>query len=540
MIGVLAPAAHHAAVREFFELFKTPWELYRDGRPYDVIVDADGTAVHDAAPLTVVYGARATAFDRQHGALPHAPRPHGRLTWNGRVIPLHGEVACFAAGADRGELVLGGSEQPVARLTHAGRQTVLRVGYDLFDEVRALLSAGQPAADAAIPTLERHIEVLRDAIVRHAPPLVEIPPIPDGHPFLVCLTHDLDHPALRFHGLDHTTLGFLWRASLGSLLRVWRGRMPVASLRRNLLAALKLPFVHLGWAEDFWATFDRYLQIEKGLGSTFFVIPAKGRPGLTPGGPASYKRASVYGVADVAERVRSLAAAGSEVGVHGIDAWIDAPRGMEERRAVTAAVGVPALGVRMHWLFFDETAARRLENAGYAYDSTFGYNDTVGLRAGTLQVFKPLVADTLLELPLHVMDTALFYPTHLNLTPEAAKAAMWPLIDEAERHGGVLTVNWHDRSIAPERLWDDVYLDLLDELKRRNPWFPTAAQAVTWFQRRRRATLEAAPRDGGAVHVRASAERSDEQPGLRVRVHRGPSAFRDVPLRDALDMTVSA
>jgi len=35
-----------------------------------------------------------------------------------------------------------------------------------------------------------------------------------------------------------------------------------------------------------------------------------------------------------------------------------------------------------------------------------------------------------------------------------------------ERQGGVLTVNWHDRSIAPERLWDDFYLDLLDDLKR--------------------------------------------------------------------------
>src|SRR6185503_266882 len=136
-------------------------------------------------------------------------------------------------------------------------------------------------------------------------------------------------------------------------------------------------------------------------------------------------------------------------------------------------------------------------------------------------------ARTLLELPLHVMDTALFYPTHLDLAPDAAKHTVAPLIDEAERQGGVLTVNWHDRSIAPERLWDDFYLDLLDDLKRLNAWFPTATQAVAWFRRRRSATLETVRGDDGAVHVRASVDRSSELPGLRVRVHTSPSTFTD-------------
>ena len=44
------------------------------------------------------------------------------------------------------------------------------------------------------------------------------------------------------------------------------------------------------------------------------------------------------------------------------------------------------------------------------YDSTIGYNETVGYRAGTTQPYRPLAASRLLELPLHVMDTALFYP----------------------------------------------------------------------------------------------------------------------------------
>ena len=31
MIGVIADPAEHNVVREFFELFKTPWEFYRAG-----------------------------------------------------------------------------------------------------------------------------------------------------------------------------------------------------------------------------------------------------------------------------------------------------------------------------------------------------------------------------------------------------------------------------------------------------------------------------------------------------------------------------
>src|SRR5207249_1608661 len=109
------------------------------------------------------------------------------------------------------------------------------------------------------------------------------------------------------------------------------------------------------------------------------------------------------------------------VGVHAIDAWIDSASGSEERERISSTVGSPAAGVRMHWLFSYEETPRKLEEAGFTYDSTFGYNETVGFRAGTLQAFRPLKASRLLELPLNVMDTALFYPVHMNLTLAAAR-----------------------------------------------------------------------------------------------------------------------
>jgi hypothetical protein len=356
--------------------------------------------------------------------------------------------------------------------------------------------------------------------------LIEIPPVPVGAGFAVCLTHDVDHPVLRNHRWDHTAFGFLWRATFGSLLSWVRGGMSFKHLCSNWTAAGTLPFVYLGWAKDPWAEFDRYLAIEDGLGSTFFVIPHRDDPGQTRQGHAPDRRAASYSLADIKSQLSRIQSAGCEVGVHGIDAWMDPGKGRAETRQVLQLTGDSKTGIRMHWLYFDEQSPAALDEAGFQYDSTFGYNGTVGYRAGTTQVFKPLMAKRLLELPLHVMDTALFYPGHLHLDEKRARDLVSQLIENAARFGGVLTVNWHDRSIAPERLWGDFYLWLLEELKRRGAWFPTATQAVAWFQKRRSVVFEEPVWEEGAVRIKASADADEALPGLQLRVYglRDPAA----------------
>ena len=56
MIGVIASRAEVSVVCEFFELFKTPWEFYRDGSHYDVLVcDVDDQLEGTTAPLVITY-----------------------------------------------------------------------------------------------------------------------------------------------------------------------------------------------------------------------------------------------------------------------------------------------------------------------------------------------------------------------------------------------------------------------------------------------------------------------------------------------------
>ena len=65
----------------------------------------------------------------------------------------------------------------------AGAQVVIRVGFDLFKEVRYLLTRGQPAEFASIPTLELHISFLRELILSQGLTLVEILPGPSRTSF---------------------------------------------------------------------------------------------------------------------------------------------------------------------------------------------------------------------------------------------------------------------------------------------------------------------------------------------------------------------
>ncbi len=492
MIGVMVDPADETVAREFFELFKTPWEIYRENQGYDVVLSSGAVADNlSFAKIVVIYTSQSTRLEHARNIETRASDGQASsLVYRGDRLPIYGDSVRFPGIGDsflRDER----SGEAVAYKDLMADRTVCRVGYDLFAEVRTLLTVGQPVANAGEPTLELHIALLRDLIIDSGVGLMEIPPVPDGYKFIVCLTHDVDHPSIRLHGWDHTTLGFLYRAVFGSAQRWLRGRLSARDLMKNWRAALQLPLVQMGMAQDFWLAFaHRYQQLEAGLPSTFFVIPFSGRPGKKGDGRAPEFRAAAYSAQQIEATIRQLLAAGCEVGLHGIDAWIDSASAREEKGEIQRLTGGTQCGVRMHWLYYSQKSPKVLEEAGLTYDSTSGYNETVGYRAGTTQVFKPLGAKQLLELPLHVMDTALFYPAHQDYSPAEAAAVVEQLINNAARFGGCLTINWHDRSVAPERLWDSFYRDLFEHLKTRGVWFANASQAVEWFRMRRSAKVE--------------------------------------------------
>jgi peptidoglycan/xylan/chitin deacetylase (PgdA/CDA1 family) len=519
MIGVIVDSGDRETAREFFELFKTPWEFYRQDRNYEVLLCVGDGKFDKTAKLGILYASSKTEWDDDHQIeCGCQQKPTRTLLYQGNRIPIYGYSVTFPDKRE-GLLTDEDSHQPMAHIARSGEGWLARIGYDLLAEIRTLLTAGQPSVNASIPTLELHIALLRRLITESGVRLVEIPPVPDGYRFIACLTHDIDHPSIRRHKWDHTTLGFLYRAGFGSLWGFIRRRITIRNVLKNWMAALKLPFVQFGLAKDFWLDFDdRYLKLENGLRSTFFVIPFENRPGESSRSRASLLRGARYGARDIATTIQRLLSAGCEVGLHGIDAWRDSAIGRQELEEIRHVTRVSEIGVRMHWLFYDQHSPLTLEKAGASYDSTIGYNITVGYRTGTTQVYKPFQARRLLELPLHVMDTALFYPAYLGLSPKEAEVVLDRMVKNAAEFGGCLAINWHDRSLAPERLWDACYRDLIQNLRDRGAWFATAGEAVAWFRKRRSAVFERDSKESGSVRAGVPADSTDRLPGLRLRL----------------------
>jgi hypothetical protein len=517
LIGVIPKASQLNVVEEFFELFKTPWQLYRPGQVYDVIIATVDEIPEVKAALLLAYGPTAKSIDAQLGIATRGPRQHGLLTERDITLPLYGSLLTVADGGTGIPCVSAGTETAGVKIVTPGRIT-MRLGYDLFDEVRSLLSDEQPLEHAVIPTLDLHIRMLREWILQAGISLLEIPPAPAGHSFVVCLTHDIDFVGIRNHRFDHSMWGFVYRAIVGALRNFLRGRLSVTRLLRCWLSVASLPFVYAGWARDFWEPFEWYLEVEQDLPATYFLIPFKRRPGENVPGRHASRRATAYDVGDLSTWTTVLVNHGCEIAVHGIDAWHSTDEGRKELATVATVTGESSVGIRMHWLLRDANTPSVLERAGFAYDSTFGYNETVGYRTGTSQVFRPLGAHTLLELPLHIQDGALFFPQRLDLSEPEAEHRCQVLIDNASKFGGVLTLLWHDRSHGPERFWGDFYMRLLRRLRLLDGWFGTASQVVNWFRHRREVRFEqVAPSDGLRTRVRYHGE--EIHPPLKVRIY---------------------
>jgi hypothetical protein len=483
VIGVSARQADLPWVTEFFELFKTPWEMAVHGKHYQAVLSTDGGVDGLDAELVLVYASRQLPIDGRFGVVTGTASGPVDIQWQGETLPVYGRIATFRGPASPGAMVAGGA---AADYRHESpTTTVYRIGYDLFEEVGYLLSHGQPGSHAAIPTLELHVEVIRQALGTAGISYVEIPARPYQMSLICCLTHDIDFFGIRKHRADGTLAGFVTRGTWGTLVDLIRGRRPAAEAVRNWRAVLSLPFVWLGLTRDFWQPFEDYAREDGARSSTFFVIPFKGRPGVGPDGTAQPRRAAPYGVREIRDEIAARSGVGVEFAVHGIDAWRSAGAGRAELQELTSVTGQNASGIRMHWLYFAEQSPRELEAAGFAYDSTCGYNDAVGYKAGTSQVFRLPGTDDLLELPLTIMDSALFYPDRMGLGRPDAMTRCRGIVQATRRFGGTVVVNWHDRSLAPERQWGASYRELLNELSTGATWFATAGEAVDWFRWRR-------------------------------------------------------
>ena len=517
MIGIVCFDHEKSLVKEFFELFKTPWEFYRQNTKYEVVLST-GMEIEIVQPdLLLIYSSKILKADTSSGVTGDCQNT-GSVEYGKNTLPLYGGMLTYR---------LQQSSLPGTKIlldciytARINNLPVVRIGYDLFQETGFLLTKGQPAGRALTPTLELHISILRELMVTNGIPVIEIPPVPSGYSSITCLTHDVDFVRITDHKFDSTMFGFIYRALFGSIRGILDGRGSFNKLLKNWAAVLSLPGVYLGVCKDFLNNIKRYLELEKGLASTFFLIPFKNSPGRGSQTRGSTSRSVKYDIGDIKKELGLMLEAGCEIGLHGIDAWTDTEHGEKELLRIKDFSKTDQIGIRMHWLYFDKSSPENLEKTGFLYDSTMGYNEAIGFKCGTAQVFRFTDAEKLSELPLIIQDTALFYPDRMNLKEAEAWILVKKVIQSIELHGGVITINWHQRSLGPERQWGDFYTQILNYLKQRETWFAGGTEAAKWFAKRRKAAFVKVEVADRVFNVEIKKPADELLPAIKLRVHK--------------------
>jgi hypothetical protein len=334
-----------------------------------------------------------------------------------------------------------------------------------------------PAAASALPAgaapLDDLVLALREAA--SAAGATPAPDYPGGARFAVALTHDIDNP---------------WRWStrglLGAGARLKRALMSRdADAARVEAAGLALAPLHrLRGSDPNWSH-RRFAADERrhGFRSTCFVLTAHRDPhdGTTPEAYA-VRRARLVG---------ELEQLGLEVGLHASYTCLaDEHLLASERAHLAALLGGPIAGNRHHYLRLPWHAGiRALDRLGFAYDSTLGYAERPGPRAGLSFPFRPwdLAAGAplrILELPLLLMDATLSGERYLGLTPEAAWDEVERVLDHLHDVRGCASILWHNDRFDPvyARGWDRLYTRLLDGIAARGGHADTAGALTEYWR----------------------------------------------------------
>jgi peptidoglycan/xylan/chitin deacetylase (PgdA/CDA1 family) len=285
------------------------------------------------------------------------------------------------------------------------------------------------------------------------------PPRYRGARFAVALTHDVDVP------WRWTRIGVLGAAARlkGHALA---GRADAALHEARGLA--RVPLHKIRRTDPNWRFAEIAAEESKhGARSTFFVMA--GHTHRADGAaPEAYNRLRP-------RLVETLLGTGAEVGLHGSYRAAEELERLARERALLAQLDGPLIGQRYHYLRVDpHRNLAPLAGIGFRYDTSLGFPDALGFRAGIAHPFRPWDFERerpadLVEVPLAVMDATLAEERYAGLSAAEAKPRVLALLDWAAEHGGAFSILWHpERFDGPSaRGWDRLYFELIEAVRDR-------------------------------------------------------------------------
>ena len=338
-------------------------------------------------------------------------------------------------------------------------------------EVNAMVAGGATQS----PWISAVARGLREAVLASAEGRVvrTLAPWPGGHRWAAAFTHDLD--VVRYWPLfaGLRVLELARKGKVGQALRVGASAMtstlgdPVGQGVREILA----------------------IEREHAVTSTWFVIAG------VPTFSSTRKGDVTYSVDDRQARriLASIGEAGHEIGLHGSFAtFLDADIMRKERERLRGVTGTSATGVRQHFLRMRPGLTHQaMADAGFSYDSSFGFPDRNGFRLGAGNVMPvwnnrgsaPLALE---EAPLIWMDRALSKYRGIEVPARWVDEGL-ELARTAEQEEGLWVGLWHPNLTgalgfpgAPAE-----YRRMVQIIQARHPYVASLENIVEWRKARR-------------------------------------------------------
>jgi len=277
---------------------------------------------------------------------------------------------------------------------------------------------------------------------------------PNGAPYALCLTHDVDH--IRKHAYQ-----YLWRMASN-------GRVGIHRQLKSLSRALR-------GDNPAW-NFDRLMRMEDSFGarSTFLFLQESAR-----GMGAKYWGRYDLRSPEMKAIVRELDAGGWDVGLHGsLFSYRDLSLLASEKALLEDILGRAVVSTRQHYLNYEPGLTLNIhEQIGLKIDSTFGSSSHAYDGRWGYQPFRP-EGSRMIELPITVMDT-------IGLHEVEVRRAAFRAVQTTVQSSGVVVLDWHqcafDEQEFPERV--AFYRDVIAEARAQGAWIATMAEIANhWSQ----------------------------------------------------------
>ncbi len=285
------------------------------------------------------------------------------------------------------------------------------------------------------------------------------PEYPEGKKFAVCLTHDID---------------VIYPEKLYPIIGTAK-----ALAQGDLTGAVKTPFSRVNKKWNPCWNFKEIMELEAKYNakSSFYFLA------LHPG-----EKDFNYKIEELETELPFISDHGWEVGLHGgHESYKSLEDIKEKKQRIEKVFGKKIIGYRNHYLRFEVPDTWELLNqAGFKYDTTFGYPDCAGFRNGMCHPFRPYNLNTgkqidILEIPLIIMDRTLLRD-YMRLDVKKAWELVKSLIDKVEKCNGVVTVLWHNNtSMEGKNL--EYYEKFLKYVYEKKAWITSGEEVFNWWSK---------------------------------------------------------